>query len=192
MSQCPGTPRSAPVPSQSATNCPSLAVPVLSHPALLQCHPLSQTWLSWSWHTQLCSSATPGCHPLSQPQAGSVPAAFGNSQLLPGLQGRWEEWLLLSPEQELRPHWLSAAAGAIPAVAKGLFVPSEHLRGIARSWGTSPALLFLILEHLWDPSSQPRGLTAVSQGCRSGIMGTQPHPACPHCHRSSLERLGWP
>lgn len=40
-----------------------------------------------------------------------------------------------SPEQEFRPHLLSAAAGANPTAAQGLFVPSELLQ----SWETSPA-----------------------------------------------------
>lgn len=40
-----------------------------------------------------------------------------------------------SPEQEFRPHLLSAAAGANPTAAQGLFVPSELLQ----SRETSPA-----------------------------------------------------
>lgn len=128
------------------------------------------------WHAQPLSpsSAIPGCHPLSQTQAGSVPVTFGSSWLLPAMLGCREERLLCSPEQELRPHSLCAAAGAIPATAKGLFVPSERLRSVARAGKRLQRSCSSSL----SVSGIPHPTTGIHccvpglgscQGCRSGL-----------------------
>lgn len=135
---------------------------------------MSQPGCPWHAQPHSPSSAIPGCHPLSQTQAGSVPVTFGNSWLLPALLGCREERLLCSPEQELRPHSLCAAAGAIPATAKGLFVPSERLRSIARAGKRLQRSCSSSL----SVSGIPHPTTGIHccvpglgscQGCRSGL-----------------------
>lgn len=112
------------------------------------------------------------CRGPFTPQAGSVPAPFGNFLLLPELQGRLQKRLLCSPEQELRPHLALCCCWSDPSCGQGPLCSLQASPERCRSWEASPACS---MPHPCVALS-PWGCSIPTVGSCWGSPGSRPGP----------------